>query len=62
VGDADGGVLLSEAEYEEFRKKAIVARQHRIYVAWRNTRTGMDCRLIGPQSMCTLALRALRVR
>jgi len=51
VGDADDGVLLSEAEYEKFKQKAIEARKHRIYVSWRNS-VGIDCKLIGPASKC----------
>lgn len=50
VGSADGGVMLSEAEYAAFRARAIEARKNRIYVCWRNMSTGMDCKNIGPES------------
>eukprot|EP01083_Nonionella_stella_P069515 185338_1 len=52
VGDADGGVLLSEKEYEKFKQKAIVARKNRIYVSWCSLKTGMECRAVGPVSKC----------
>lgn len=48
VGDADGGVPLSDAEYAEFKRKAELARGvNRIYVSWRCLISGIDCKLIG---------------
>ena len=32
VGDADGGTLFTDEEYEKFKAKAIEARKKRIYV------------------------------
>ncbi len=52
VGDTDGGVLLSEEEFLKRKKAHDEARKHRAYVSWRNNHTGMDCKLIGPQSRC----------
>jgi hypothetical protein len=52
VGDADGGVLLSQEEFEKYKARAIEARKHRLYVSWRNTRTGVDCHLVGPATRC----------
>jgi hypothetical protein len=53
VGDADGGKMLSESEYEEFKKRTAIGRgPNRLYVSWTNINTNMECRLIGPQSKC----------
>lgn len=53
VGDADGGKLLSEDEYAEFRLvKAAAARANRLYLTWRCAATGVDCKSVGPSSMC----------
>ena len=52
VGESEDGRLLSEAEYEEKKKKAIEASKNRIYVVWQNVKTGMDCRVIGPSTKC----------
>lgn len=51
VGDADGGKLMSEKEYEEFKEKVKEARKNKLYVSWRNT-SGRDCKMIGQSSMC----------
>lgn len=50
VGRLDGGRLLSGAVFEEIKRRACDGRR-RLYVNWRN-QNGMDCRAIGPQSMC----------
>ena len=52
VGNADGGVMMSEAEYAAFKARMIEARKNRLYVCWRDTETGIDCKNIGPQSKC----------
>ena len=53
VSDDDGGRLLSEAEYEEYKRNVATPRlQHRLYVSWRHSSTGMDCRQVGPASKC----------
>jgi len=50
VGRLDGGRPLPEPVYEELRKRAADGSK-RLYVYWRHT-SGLDCRAIGPQSMC----------
>jgi len=50
VGSADGGKLMSEKEFEEYKAKVREARKNRLYVNWRNMQTGQDCRTIGPAS------------
>ena len=49
VGNADGGKMMSEKEFEEFKNNVKEARKNRLYVCWRNAE-GMDCRTIGPAS------------
>lgn len=51
VGNADGGKMMSEKEFEEFKKNVRDARKNRLYVSWRNS-SGQDCRTIGPASQC----------
>ena len=51
VGDDDGGVMMSEAEFEAYKQKVRGARQNRLYVHWRNA-NGVDCKTIGPASQC----------
>eukprot|EP00747_Dinoflagellata_sp_TGD_P184938 gnl/TRDRNA2_/TRDRNA2_41066_c0_seq1.p1 gnl/TRDRNA2_/TRDRNA2_41066_c0~~gnl/TRDRNA2_/TRDRNA2_41066_c0_seq1.p1 ORF type:complete len:413 (+),score=71.32 gnl/TRDRNA2_/TRDRNA2_41066_c0_seq1:61-1299(+) len=51
VGRLDGGTPLSEAAYQELRARA-ADQTRRLYVNWRNIRTGLDCKAIGPQSQC----------
>ena len=53
VGDDDRGRLFTEREYEEYKRDVASARlTHRLYVSWRATGTGMDCRQVGPSSLC----------
>lgn len=52
VGESDGGTLLSEEAYAELRQLAARAAKNRLYVTWRNTRTGLDCYTVGPDSRC----------
>jgi len=52
VGDADGGVLMGEEEYEKFKANAIAHRANRTYVSWRCLKSGIDCRMVGPSSPC----------
>lgn len=52
VGNADGGVMMSEAEFEAYKNKVREARKHRLYTNWRNMETGNDCKSIGPASQC----------
>lgn len=51
VGNADGGKMMSEQEFEEFKNNVREARKNRLYVTWRN-RDGVDCKNIGPASKC----------
>ena len=49
VGNADGGKMLSEKEFEEFKQNVKEARKNRLYVKYRNA-DGVDCKSIGPAS------------
>lgn len=52
VGDEVGDKLLSPEEYENFKKNVVPERmKNRIFVSWR-VEGGVDCELIGPESMC----------
>lgn len=51
VGGADGGKLLSEAEYEEFKRNIAAKRGNRLFVYWTNEQ-GVECKTIGPFSKC----------
>ena len=49
VGNADGGKMMSEQEFEEFKNNVKDARKNRLSVKWRNAE-GVDCKSIGPAS------------
>lgn len=51
MGSDDGGVPMTEAEFEAYKKKVQKARENRLYVAWRNNK-GIDCKMVGPSSSC----------
>ena len=51
VGNADGGKVMSDKEFEEFKNNVREARRNRLYVSWRNV-NGQDCKTIGPSSSC----------
>nr|XP_016849857.1 PREDICTED: protein FAM221A isoform X2 [Anolis carolinensis] len=52
VGEDDGGKLFTPEEYEQYKKKVLPMRlQNRLYVSWRSP-TGMDCKLVGPETLC----------
>ena len=51
VGVDDGGKVMSEKEFEEYKNKVREARKNHLYVYWRNS-TGFDCKAVGPESMC----------
>ena len=51
VGMDDGGVMMSEKEFEAYKAKVREARKNRLYVHWRNA-YGVDCKTIGPASQC----------
>ncbi|XP_006832345.1 PREDICTED: protein FAM221A [Chrysochloris asiatica] len=52
VGEDDGGKLFTPEEFEEYKRKVLPMRvQNRLYVSWRSP-TGMDCKLVGPETLC----------
>ncbi|XP_053876990.1 protein FAM221A isoform X3 [Malaclemys terrapin pileata] len=52
VGDDDRGKLFTPEQYEEYKRKMLPIRlQNRLYVSWRSP-TGMDCKLVGPETHC----------
>ena len=51
VGGADGGVLLTDEEYAAFRQSALERSERRLYVTWRNA-SGLDCKCVGPATLC----------
>ncbi|XP_068670617.1 protein FAM221A-like [Montipora foliosa] len=52
VGDDDGGKLFTPDEYEEYKKNVLPLRmKNRLFVSW-TAANGMDCKLIGPETMC----------
>jgi len=51
VGVDDGGKMMSEKEFEEYKDKVREARKNHLYVNWQNIK-GNDCKAIGPESMC----------
>ncbi|XP_069069209.1 protein FAM221A-like [Pleurodeles waltl] len=52
VGDDDQGKLFTPQEYEDYKKRVIPVRlRNRLYVSWRSP-TGMDCKLVGPETPC----------
>lgn len=52
VGDDDGGKPFTPDEYEEYKKKVLPMRmKNRIFTSWTSS-TGMDCKMIGPETNC----------
>jgi hypothetical protein len=51
VGADDNGKLMSEKEFEEYKKKVADKRKNRLYVFWVNS-TGFECKTVGPETMC----------
>ncbi|EAR82283.1 Hypothetical protein TTHERM_01229000 (macronuclear) [Tetrahymena thermophila SB210] len=52
VGDYhNNGQLMSEKEFEEFKKNYREKAKNRIYCSWRNER-GQDCKMVGPATKC----------
>ncbi|XP_071478446.1 protein FAM221A-like [Diadema antillarum] len=52
VGDDDGGTLFTPKQYEDYKKRVLPARmKNRLFVSWTSP-TGMDCKLIGPETKC----------
>eukprot|EP00930_Biecheleria_cincta_P103206 TRINITY_DN95150_c0_g1_i1.p1 TRINITY_DN95150_c0_g1~~TRINITY_DN95150_c0_g1_i1.p1 ORF type:complete len:409 (-),score=62.13 TRINITY_DN95150_c0_g1_i1:415-1641(-) len=51
VGDSDDGKLLGEKEYEALREKA-ADPSRRLWVYWVESSSGLECKAVGPASMC----------
>ena len=51
VGNDDNGKLMSEKEYENYKKNMKNVKKEHFYVYWINS-TGFECKTIGPESMC----------
>ena len=51
VGDDDGGKMMTDAEFELYKKKVAYARANHLYVYYVN-KYGQECKAIGPSSMC----------
>ena len=51
VGDDDGGKMMTDAEFEAYKKKVAYARANHLYVFYVNAK-GSECKSIGPSSMC----------
>ena len=51
VGDDDGGKMMTEKEFEAYKKKVAYARANHLYVFYANSR-GEECKSIGPSSLC----------
>ena len=51
VGDDDGGKMMTDAEFEAYKKKVAGARANHLYVFYTNSK-GEECKAIGPSSLC----------
>ncbi|XP_052064303.1 protein FAM221A-like isoform X1 [Mytilus californianus] len=52
VGDDDGGELMTPDQFEEYKKKVLPMRmKNRLFVSY-SAPTGMDCKMIGPETPC----------
>ena len=51
VGNDDNGKIMSEKEFEEYKKNVAQKRKNHLYVYWVNA-DGFECKAIGPESMC----------
>ena len=51
VGNDDNGKLMSEKEFEDYKKNMKNKKRDHLYVYWINS-TGFECKVIGPESMC----------
>jgi len=57
VGDDDGGTPFSPSEYQAYLRDVVPMRiKNRLYVSWQNP-SGMDCKLIGPETKCLCQCR-----
>lgn len=51
VGADDNGKLMSEKEYEAYKKNVAEKRKNRLYVFWVNSKN-FECKTVGPETMC----------
>ena len=52
VGEDDGGKTFTPEQYEAYKAKMLPQRAaNRLFTSWTNP-SGMDCLLVGPQSLC----------
>ncbi|KRX05369.1 hypothetical protein PPERSA_00670 [Pseudocohnilembus persalinus] len=51
VGQSDNGKMMSEQEFEQYKKKMIQNAGNRLHVTWQNSK-GKECKTIGPSSKC----------
>jgi len=51
VGESDNGRLMAEADYEALRQKA-ADPSRRLWVHWVQEDSGLECKAIGPSSLC----------
>lgn len=52
VGDDDGGELMTPEQFEEYKKKVLPMRlKNRLFTSY-SAPTGMDCKMIGPETPC----------
>ena len=51
VGDDDGGKMMSQEEFEAYKKKIAPIRANHLYVYYTNNK-GEECKAIGPSSLC----------
>lgn len=52
VGDDDGGQMFTPEEYENYKRKVLPMRmKNRLFTAYTSS-SGMDCKLIGPETVC----------
>ena len=51
VGNDDNGKLMSEKEFEDYKKNLKNKKRDHLYVYWINS-IGFECKVIGPESMC----------
>ena len=51
VGTDDNGKLMSEKEFENYKKNLKNKKREHFYVYWINS-GGFECKTIGPESMC----------
>ncbi|KAI0211617.1 hypothetical protein LSAT2_003546 [Lamellibrachia satsuma] len=52
VGDDDHGVTFTPEQYEEYKRRVIPIRvNNRLFTSWTGP-SGVDCKLVGPQTLC----------